>query len=285
MNSVDNESAALDYCINKASPDGSNLYYATIFEPSRDKAIIISLHAFLHELSGIIHTCSDPGIARIKLAWWQEEIERLFRHQARHPITKQLHECIRLEPDLKTTFNSIIECFDRFVFIEQVKSLDAILSLYGATAGDIWQLCACQLHPTASASLKPMRDMGSIYQFIRCLQQPNTYINETRCIVPGNHIKQTELLNFRSETEKRKLNQAEAFSPLLFELKTRLDGIYQHLKENDADCFQHALIMNRLAVKTCDEILRDGCRLLDTNISLTPVRKVWIAWWTHFRLR
>jgi phytoene synthase len=32
-----------------------------------------------------------------------------------------------------------------------------------------------------------------------------------------------------------------------------------------------------------DEIQRDGCRVLTRRTSLTPVRKLWIAWWTWIR--
>lgn len=284
VNSVIKDSTALDYCINKAIPDGSNLYYATLFDKGRNKTIIITLQAFLHELTDIIHECSDPGIARIKLGWWQEEFERLFKHQPRHPITKQLEECITLDQDLKLVFNSIIECFDRFLFIEQVDSLDTILSLYASTSGEIWHQCGQLCHPTASVSLNHMRDMGSLYQFIHCLQQPNTYINETRCIVPATYINQSKLLNFRIDSEINTTNQSEIFTPLVLDLKTRLDGVYKHLKDNDGVYFQHGLILNRLALKTCDELLRDGCNIFDTRISLTPLRKLWISWWTHFSL-
>ncbi len=73
----DTDDTPKNYCINKAIPNGSNLYYATIYESDTNKTIIISFHAFLYELTEIIYECSDPGVARIKLKWWQEEIENL----------------------------------------------------------------------------------------------------------------------------------------------------------------------------------------------------------------
>jgi len=285
VNSVTNNNTAFDYCINKAIPDGSNLYYATIFETGRNKAIIICLHALLYELTDIIYACSDPGIARIKLGWWQEEIARLFNKQPRHPVTKQIKECITLDQNLKSTFDNIIECFDKFVFIEQPNSLETILSLYESTAGKIWQQCGYQLHPAETDSLVLTRKTGTIVQFISCLQQANTFINETRCIVPDIYVNKSDLLGFRINPVNKRLNQKEVFSPLLLDLKTMLDEMYKKLATKNNPDFQHGLILNRLTEKTCDEILRDGCNLLDNNISLTPLRKLWIAWWTHFLLR
>ena len=281
MNSAANDSTIYDYCINKAIPDGSNLYYATLFDKGKNKAIIICLHAFLQELTDIIRECSDPGVARVKLNWWQEEIERLFIHQPRHPVTQQMQECITLDLNLKLTFTSIIQNFDKFVYIEQPHGLDAILYLYNSTSGEIWNQCEYQLHPTETDCPGHMQDMGSLYHFINCLQQPNIYINETRCIVPDVYINKVDLLKFRIDPLNNSLNQEKVFSPLLFDLKIRLDDIYKILTACDGHYFQHNLILNRLAVKTCDEILIDGCNLLSKNISLTPIRKLWVAWRTH----
>jgi 15-cis-phytoene synthase len=277
---------ANDYCISKAIPDGSSLYYATIFDSVKNKTIIITLHAFLYELSDIIHECSDPGIARIKLKWWQEEIERLFNNEARHPVTQQMQECITIEENLKSTFNSVIEFFNQFIFIEQPDSLESILSLYESTTGEIYYQCGLQLSPIKTDSLNIMRKLGALIHFISCLQRPKTFINETRCIIPANYIDNTNLLKLCIDAANNKqTRQKEIFSPLFLDLKTRLDETYIALNRKENHALQHALILNRLAFKTCDEVLRDGCLLLNTHISLTPLRKLWIAWWAHFFLK
>ena len=282
MNSATNNSNALDYCINKAIPDGSNLYYATLFEEEKNKAIIIGLHAFLYELTDIIQECSDPGIARVKLHWWQEEIERLFQQQPRHPITRYLKEFITLDENIRKSFNSIINNFDKFLFIDQTENLATILALYNSTAGEIWHLCGVQLGVTETLSLQHYRNIGSVYQYLRCLQTPNTYIAESRCIIPENIIKQDDLLNMKFETQKNAINQATIFSPLIMELKILLEESYDGLHKNDSSALKQGLVLNRLALKTCDEILNDGCKLLSINTSLTPLRKLWISWWIHF---
>lgn len=284
VNSEANETAH-NYCINKAIPDGSNLYYATIFDNAKSKIIIISLHAFLHELTDIIYECSDPGVAQIKLGWWQEEIERLFNHQARHPVTRQLQECITLEQHLKPVLYSIIDCFEQFIFIEQPDSINTVLSLYKSTVGEVWYQCGLQLNLTKTDVLEIMREMGALIHFMNCLQQPKTYINEMRCIIPVTYISKTDLLNLRTNTAHKHSKQNEIFSPLILDIKTRLDKTYNELNRKENKMFQHGLILNRLVYKTCDEILKDGCHLLDRNVRLTPLRKIWIAGWTHFYLK
>jgi 15-cis-phytoene synthase len=271
------------YCIDKAIPDGSNLYYSTIFDNTKNKTIIISLHALLNELTDIIYECSDPGIARVKFKWWQEEIERLSNNEARHPVTRQMQECLSIDDNLKLTFDSTIDFFNHFIFIEQPESLETILSLYKSTIGEIWYQCANQLQTKTNHLPDTIRDQGAIIYYIACLQQPNTYMNETRCIIPSTYINQTDLLKLRTDNENKHTIQKESFAPLILDLKVRLDETYRKLNKNKI--IKHGLILNRIAVKNCDEILRDGCNLLDRNISLTPLRKLWIAWWTHFSIK
>ncbi|GJM05504.1 MAG: squalene synthase HpnD [marine bacterium B5-7] len=282
MNSVTKNSIALDYCINKAIPDGSNLYYATLFEAEKNKAIIIGLHAFLYELTEIIQECSDPGLARVKLHWWQEEIERLFHQQPRHPITRYLNECLTLDQNITTSFNSIINSFDNFLFIDQTEIIDTTLNLYDSTAGETWQLCATLLGVPDSISLQNYRAIGNVYHYLRCLQEPNTYITESRCIIPESIIKQDDLLNLKLSAQNNSINQIAIFSPLITALKVLLEEHYAGLRKNDYFALKHGLILNRLALKTCDEIINGECEILNKNISLTPIRKLGIAWWTHF---
>ncbi|HIF51805.1 MAG TPA: hypothetical protein EYQ42_09825 [Thiotrichaceae bacterium] len=284
ISSVNSETTdtAYNYCINKAVPDGSDLYYATIFETIKNKTINISLHALLNELNDVIAECSDPGVARMKLQWWQEEIERLFNNEARHPVTRQMQECLKLDAPLKSTFDSVIEFFNHFIFIKQTDSLETILSLFKSTTGEIWYQSAQQLSSEKTHPLKTVKEMGALIHFINCLQQPRTYINETRCIIPASYISNADLLNLQINTSNKLTIQKQVFSPLLIDLKARLDDSYKELKIEKNKHLQHVLIMNRLMSKTCDEILIDGCNLLGAHISLTPFRKLIIASWTHY---
>ena len=279
LNDTDNNANAFEYCVNKAVPDGSNFYYATLFETPENKITLITFHAFLNELYDVIYECKDPGVARIKLKWWQEEIERLFNHQARHPVTQQLQQCIDVNENLKLTFDNLIDFFNHYIFIEQTESLDTILALYKPTSGEVWLQCHQQLS-SINNKLDVICELGALIHYLDCIQQPHTYINETRCIVPTNIIENVDLQKLLINTDNRQQIQKETFSPLISELKTRLLEIQQELKENRQDLI-YDLIMSKLAIKTCNEILNDDCQLLDRNISLTPIRKFWTAWLTR----
>jgi len=279
LNDIDTNINANEYCVNKAVPDGSNFYYATVFETPENKIRLITFHAFLNELYEVIYECKDPGVARIKLKWWQEEIERLFNQQARHPVTRQMQRCLNIDKTLQSSFDSVIDSFNHYIFIEQTKSLDTILALYKSTAGEIWLQCHRQLN-NRNNKLDVICELGVLIHYLNCLQQPYTYINETRCIIPADIIEDVDLQKLLINTDNRQQIQKETFSPLILRLKLKLEKIQSFLKETQSNTV-YDLIMTRLAIKTCSEILADDCQLLDRNISLTPIRKFWVAWLTR----
>ncbi|MGH8593395.1 MAG: squalene/phytoene synthase family protein, partial [Gammaproteobacteria bacterium] len=67
------------------APPGSSLYYSNLHLAPKKKHALLALHALWMQLEEILHGASDPGVGRIKLQWWREEIERAFRGEARHP--------------------------------------------------------------------------------------------------------------------------------------------------------------------------------------------------------
>ena len=276
LNHPDEDVNTYEYCVNKSIPDGSNFYYATLFENKKNKTTLITFHAFINELQQVIYECKDPGVARIKLKWWLEEIDRAFDNKARHPVTKQMQKCIDVDEKLKSTLISVIDFFNQYIFIEQLTSLDSILSLFESTTGELWCLSYQQLKPENDHS-HLIREIGAVTHYLSCLQLPQTYISDMRCIVPSSHINKIELERLQTNFTDRQKIQEEAFSPLINEIKIKLVKIIDELKSK-SDGLHYHHIMTKLSIKTCDELLSDNCNLLDRNISLTPLRKLWIAW-------
>ena len=74
------------YCLDEAAPAGSSLHYATLFIDLRERAALVAVHALRHTLLGIIDTVADPGVRARKLNWWSNEIMEARDERARHPV-------------------------------------------------------------------------------------------------------------------------------------------------------------------------------------------------------
>ena len=79
-----------EYCQDKAAKSGSSFYYAFLFLPPERRQAITALYAFCREVDDVVDECSDPSLARIKLAWWRTQVDALFEGKAEHLVMKAL---------------------------------------------------------------------------------------------------------------------------------------------------------------------------------------------------
>lgn len=66
------------------------MVFAEVFCPGGDKPAFRAWGALLHELRESLFELRDPGVARIKTAWWAEEMIGLGRGIQRHPLSAVL---------------------------------------------------------------------------------------------------------------------------------------------------------------------------------------------------
>src|SRR5687768_4572693 len=79
-----------EYCQTRAGDRGSALHFSLLFTAPAERRAVIATHTFLREIGEIIDDITDPGVAQTKLAWWHEEIARLYGGEPRHPVTQAL---------------------------------------------------------------------------------------------------------------------------------------------------------------------------------------------------
>jgi len=67
-----------------------DLRLSLTFLPPEQRAAQTALHAVYLELHEVPQEVRDPGVADVKLRWWEEEIGFLYSGKARHPLTQAL---------------------------------------------------------------------------------------------------------------------------------------------------------------------------------------------------
>ncbi len=75
------------YCVELAAPPGSSLHYATLRVGARERGAIIAVHAFRHSLVAIIETIADSHVRATKLNWWSGEILNARDGHPHHPVS------------------------------------------------------------------------------------------------------------------------------------------------------------------------------------------------------
>jgi 15-cis-phytoene synthase len=79
----------------RAVPPGSARHWSWLFAATEARAPLLGIYALLAEWQALMDPATESSVAHLKLAWWGEEIQRLKRGSAVHPISSYLADLPR----------------------------------------------------------------------------------------------------------------------------------------------------------------------------------------------
>ena len=85
-----------------------DLRLSLVFCPAAQHLAQTALHAVYEELREVPREVRDPGVADVKLRWWEEEVSLLQAHKARHPLTQALQPLLPALPGLDAPFRDLV---------------------------------------------------------------------------------------------------------------------------------------------------------------------------------
>jgi 15-cis-phytoene synthase len=267
-----------EYCQQKAARSGSSFYYAFRFlEPDRRRAIT-ALYAFCREVDDVVDDCREPAVARTKLNWWREEIARLFDGDPRHPITRALAPSLAPFDLSREYFEEIIDGMQMDLDYDAYPDF-ATLSLYCYRVASVVGLLSARIFGyTDRRTLKYAHDLGMALQLTNILRDVHEDAVRGRVYIPLD-----ELERFGVKAEDFRSNITRETHQALFSFQAQRARDYYaradaQLPEQDRHAQRPGLIMAAIYRALLDEIERDGFRILEHRVHLTPLRKLWIAW-------
>jgi len=74
----------------RAIPAGTPRYWSWLFAAAQLRAPLLGIYALNAEWQALLDPALEAGVAHLKLAWWQEEIQRLAAGSPVHPICAYL---------------------------------------------------------------------------------------------------------------------------------------------------------------------------------------------------
>lgn len=267
------------YCQDKVLHEGSSLYYSLRVLPPAQRKILIAIHTFFHEIHDISYECQDLSLAQIKLQWWQNEIAQTFSGEPHHPVSQVLSETIHhLEENY---FQELIEGVRRHLSITRYATYEELESYCKQTGVVSTLLCTHVLGYQNESTLKYAEQLGIALQLTAQLRHIRRDLTKGRLYIP---IEDLERFNV---TEQALFNYqfSDAVQALLAYQTTRIRAYYHdslnHLAQEDTFNQRCGVIRAKLALSTLQEIENDGYQVFKHSISLTPLRKLWIAWRTN----
>lgn len=272
-----------EYCQQKAAQSGSSFYYSFLFlAPDRRRAIT-ALYAFCREVDDTVDECTDVGVARIKLAWWRTEIANMLAGQPNHPVTQALHPHLQTFSLEGRHLQAIVDGME--MDLDQTRYLDfAGLQKYcWHVASVVGILSAHIFGVTNPQTLQYAEKLGLAFQLTNIIRDVGEDARKGRIYLPVNELQQfnvtaADILNARHSDNFEKLMQFQAARA-----QHLYDEAFALLPKEDRRAQRPGLIMAAIYRALLGEIERDGFHVLNQRISLTPIRKLWLAWITYVR--
>jgi phytoene synthase len=266
------------YCEQKAARSGSSFYYAFRLLPPHRRRAIIALYAFCREVDDVVDEVADPGVARLKLAWWRTEIAAVFSGTPQHPIAQALQNVVAEFRLPQEHFQAVID--GMVMDLDQNRYLDftALERYCHHVAGVVGLLSAEIFGYSDPATRDYARDLGIAFQLTNIVRDVGEDARRGRIYLP-----QDELASFGvKEADVLQRRITPAFTALMAYQVARARSWHTRALAKLPRCDRRAqrpgLIMAAIYRRLLDQIERDGFRVLDQRIALTPLAKAWLAW-------
>ena len=272
-----------EYCQQKTAQSGSSFYYSFLFLPPERRRAITALYAFCREVDDTVDETSDQSVARIKLAWWRNEVAQMFTGTPTHPVMLALQPHLAVYDLKQEHLLAIIDGME--MDLDQSRYLDYpnLKKYCWHVAGVVGILSASIFGVTNPQTLRYAEALGLAFQLTNIIRDVGEDARKGRIYLPINELQQfnvtaADLLNAR---------HSEKFEALMKFQADRAQKLYDEafalLPQEDRRAQRPGLMMAAIYRTLLDEVERDGFHVLNQKISLTPLRKLWLAWKTYVR--
>jgi 15-cis-phytoene synthase len=269
-----------EYCREKAAASGSSFYYSFRALKPETRDGITAFYALCRELDDIVDECSDANIARLKLAWWREELALLYQGQPRHPVSQALLPVIARCNIPREWLEEIVDGMEMDLDQQRYPDYKTLTLYCHRAAGVVGQVAAEIFGYRNRQTLKYAHELGLAFQLTNIIRDVGEDALRGRIYLPQDELDRygvtsADILNRR---------YTDNFRTLMHFQYGRAAQSYEQalslLPREDRRSQRAGLAMAAIYRALLEEIRRDKFQVLDRKISLPPVRKLWLAWKT-----
>ena len=273
------------YVQEKAAGSGSSFYYAFLFLPPPRRAAITAFYAFCREVDDVVDEVQDPSVAAAKLAWWRGEVAQAYAGHPSHPVMQALAVHAPAYDIRAEHLAAVIDGCQ--MDLDQSRYLDypGLERYCHLVAGVVGEVAANIFGRTQDATLAYAHRLGRAMQLTNIIRDVGDDARRGRIYLPVSELKQFDV----KAQEILQRAYSERFTALMTFQAERAHRCYDEalalLPEADREAQKPGLMMANIYRTLLREIESDGFQVLHQRVSLTPVRKIWIAMKTHWRGR
>jgi len=266
------------YVQEKAAASGSSFYYAFLFLPKQRRAAITAFYAFCREVDDVVDEVRDPGVAATKLAWWRTEVAQSFAGQPHHPVMQALMPLANEHGIEAHHLQQVIDGCQ--MDLDQTRYLDfpGLQRYCHLVAGVVGEAAARIFGQTDPQTTAYAHKLGLALQLTNIIRDVGEDALRGRIYLPVNELQQFDV----KAHEVLNRVHSERFVALMKFQAERAHRCYDEalalLPAADRRSQKPGLMMASIYRALLREIEADGFQVLNQRVSLTPLRKFWLAW-------
>jgi len=226
----------------------------------------------------VVDDMVDPGVAATKLQWWRTEAAHAFAGTPSHPAMQALMPLASSFHIEERHLQAVIDGCQ--MDLNQTRYLDFPgLSRYcHLVAGEVGEVAAQIFGQTQAQTTAYAHTLGQALQLTNIIRDVGEDARRGRIYLPINELKQFGV------TAQEILDgiYSERFTELMRFQAQRAQGLYDQalalLPAADRRAQKPGLMMASIYRALLGEIERENFAVLHQRISLTPLRKLWLAW-------
>ncbi len=269
---------AIDEWTNNAIPPGSGRYYSILHADAESQPRLRAVTALISIWSNLCFNSRETEVAKKKLAWWREELQR---DTYRHPVTVALNQALRANPAGLATLQQLLEGYGELLQYGSPSTEQANALFHQNTGGK-----AClALHDIGASETQP-----TCHDYHRVLENTGVSLSKFRCLRylhqhTSNGLLCLSLPHLESHNISPPMLSANSESVQLVN-----DYVVQQLKVLDTEFNQHLNALAKTAAtarplyvylhlqrKLLNVVLQDGGQVLQQETRLTPIKNFFYA--------
>ncbi len=282
------------YVQDKAAASGSSFYYAFLFLPPARRAAITAFYAFCREVDDVVDEVSDSGVAATKLAWWRREVAEAYAGRPHHPVLQALMPLAADHGIREEHLSQVIDGCE--MDLTQTRYLDeaGLLRYCHLVAGVVGEVAAGIFGngPGGTLSAPTLRyahTLGRAFQLTNIIRDVGDDARRGRIYLPVSELQRFEVKAADLLQREAPWGYSERFTALMKFQAARAHRTYDEalaaLPADERRAQRPGLMMAEIYRTLLREIEAGGFQVLHQRVSLTPLRKLWLAWQTNWRER
>jgi phytoene synthase len=260
---------------NRATPPGSSLYYAVRFAPRELRDALAALAGFRHEVRAILDEVSDPGVARLKLDWWRDEIRRTLEGTPRHPLSQVLAGTLKpktLGDGLPAgPFLAIADGVEQELHRRRPADTAALRAADTHDLGALFELMTRAHGERDESAIAAARRTGGWCGGVRRVRDAGLLLRRDRTVLSTAALAAAGLSHEALTSTEHRQRLPQLLAP-------EAEALRDEAPAAASSPLPRALrVHQRIQFALLEELCRSELAVVDQRIGLTPLRKFWIA--------